>query len=117
VGFPTLKELTKSFKDNGNVKFLAVQTVFEGYKVNTRDKLRKNQLEYGLKIPMAHSAGDPQTHTIPDTMRRYRSGGTPWVVIIDPRGRVAYNDFHIETQSAVKLIETLLSGEQSRSEN
>jgi hypothetical protein len=117
VGFPTLKELTKSFKDNGNVKFLAVQTVFEGYNTNTRDKLRKNQLEYGLKIPMAHSAGDPQTHAIPDIMRRYRSGGTPWVVIIDPKGSVVYNDFHIKTKLAVKLIEIQLSGEQSRSEN
>ena len=99
----------KSFKDNDSVKFLAVQTVFEGYNTNTKDKLRKNQLKYGLKIPMAHTAGDPQTHAIPDLMKKYRSGGTPWVVIIDPKGRVVYNDFHIKTKSAVKLIEMLLS--------
>jgi len=43
VGFPTLQTLTQIFKDNEKVEFLAVQTVFEGYNINTQDKLRKNQ--------------------------------------------------------------------------
>lgn len=51
-GFPTLKKLTKAFGKNDSVKFLAVQTVFEGHDFNTEDKLRKNQLKFGLKIPM-----------------------------------------------------------------
>ena len=109
MGFPTLKELTKEFKDNDDITFLAVQTVFEGYNFNTQDKLRKNQLKYGLKIPMAHAAGNPQSHEIPEIMRKYRSGGTPWTVIIDPEGWIVYNHFHIETKSAVKLIERLIS--------
>ncbi len=89
--------------------FVGVQTVFEGYHTNTRDKLRTNQLKYDLKIPMAHAPGNPQTHAIPDIMRNYRSGGTPWTVIIDPSGRVVYNHFHIELQPAVDLINWLLS--------
>ncbi len=36
-------------------KIFAVQTVFEGYDYNSQDKLRKNQLEWGLKIPMAQT--------------------------------------------------------------
>jgi hypothetical protein len=44
-------------------------------------------------------------------MRSYRSGGTPWTVIIDPDGWVAYNHFHIEAESAAALIEKLLSQE------
>ena len=40
---------------------MGIQTVFEGYRINTKDKLRKNQLKYDLKIPMAHAAGNPQT--------------------------------------------------------
>jgi hypothetical protein len=35
--------------------------VFEGYDYNSQDKLRKNQLEWGLKIPMAQAAGNPQS--------------------------------------------------------
>ena len=109
MGFPTLKMLTKIFKDNDHVEFLAVQTVFEGYNINTQDKLRKNQIKYELKIPMAHAAGNPQTHDIPEIMRKYRSGGTPWAVIIDRGGRVVYNQFHIEVAAADKLIRKLLS--------
>ena len=88
---------------------MAVQTVFEGYSVNSEDKLRKNQLKYDLKIPMAHAPGNPQTHTIPEIMREYRSGGTPWTVIIDPNGGVVYNQFHIEADRATELINVILS--------
>ena len=109
MGFPTLQKLTQTYKNQNQVKFLAVQTVFEGYAYNSRDKLRKNQLEWGLNIPMAHAAGNPQTHEIPEIMKQYRSGGTPWAVIIDPKGTVVYNHFHIEPSQAIALINQLLS--------
>ena len=109
MGFPTLKNLTEIFKGNHKVVFVGVQTVFEGYRTNTKDKLRENQLKYGLKIPMAHAPGNPQTHEIPAIMRDYRSGGTPWTVIIDPSGTVAYNNFHLDVQPAAELIENLLA--------
>ena len=109
MGFPTLQKLTQAFKHVDQVKFFAVQTVFEGYSYNSLDKLRKNQLEWTLKIPMAHAAGNPQTHEIPEIMRKYRTGGTPWKVIINPKGKVIYNQFHIELSQAIALIEGLLS--------
>jgi len=89
--------------------FLGVQTVFEGYNTNTKGKLRENQIKYELKIPMAHAPGNHETHEIPPIMRSYRSGGTPWTAIIDPSGRVVYNDFHIDVEPAVELIENLLA--------
>ncbi len=107
MGFPTLQQLTKRFKNNDAVIFLAVQTVFEGHHVNTREKLRANQEKYGLAIPMAHDPGNPQTTRIPKTMANYRSGGTPWTVIIDPNGQVIYNDFHIQVDKAVAIISEL----------
>jgi hypothetical protein len=109
VGFPTLKKLTEAFKGNGQVMFWAVQTVFEGYNINSRAKLRKNQLKYDVNIPMAHAPGNHQTHKVPKIMRDYRSGGTPWTVIIDQNGTVIYNHFHIEAEQAVVLIEQLLT--------
>jgi hypothetical protein len=57
---------------------------------------------------MAHAAGNPDTHEIPEIMRQYRSAGTPWTVIIDPRGDVVYNNFHIKPDQAVALIKRLL---------
>ncbi len=109
MGFPTLKKLVEGFKGNDKIKFFAVQTVFEGYKSNTKKKLRKNQLIYSLKIPMAHDAGNPDTDEIPEIMRKYRSGGTPWTVIIDSSGKVVYNNFHIKVPQAVALIEQLIA--------
>ena len=61
---------------------------------------------------MAHAPGNPGRHEIPEVMRAYRSGGTPWAVIIDSDGRVIYNGFHIETEQAVALINQLAA--QSR---
>lgn len=107
MGFPTLKKVTEAFKGNDQVQFIAIQTVFEGYRFNTQDKLRQNQLKYSLKIPMAHVVGNPDTRGIPEIMRKYRSGGTPWTVIIDPSGKVVYNGFHIKVSQAVSMIELL----------
>lgn len=70
-----MKKLTQKFKNNNEVAFLAVQTVFEGHFANTKEKLRANQKKYDLTIPMAHDAGNPQTTRIPKTMANYRSGG------------------------------------------
>jgi hypothetical protein len=89
--------------------FVGIQTVFEGYSINTKDKLRENQLKHELKIPMAHAAGNHQTHDIPAIMRNYRSGGTPWTVIIDPAGTIVYNQFHIDANLAAELIKVMLS--------
>jgi len=114
VGFPTLKKLTEAFKNRDDVVFVGIQTVFEGFGINTAAKLRKNQVKYEVEIPMAHAAGDQQTHNIPEIMRNYRSGGTPWTVIIDPSGKVAFNDFHIDAGPAVALIEKLLQQKRSR---
>ena len=79
--------------------------MFEGHGFNTRHKLRRNQVKYDVMIPMAHAAGDPDGDGVPKIMREYRTGGTPWTVIIDPGGRVAYNDFHIKVDRAIQLIE------------
>ena len=89
--------------------FVGVQTVFEGYSTNTRDKLRKNQIEWELKIPMAHAPGNPQTHEPPPIMLNYHSGGTPWTVFIDRSGMVVYNNYHLDVKPAAELIEYLLS--------
>jgi hypothetical protein len=59
--------------------FVGIQTVFEGYRINTKDKLRENQLKHKLKIPMAHAPGNHQTHDIPAIMRKIRQ---EWLFIM-----------------------------------
>ena len=101
-GFPALKKVADAFDGDDRVAVVGIQTAFEGFSVNTGEKVRKLQLQYDLPITMGHDAGDPEGDYRPHTMRHYRTGGTPWVVIIDPGGKVLFNDYHI---NADKLIE------------
>ncbi|MBN9318891.1 MAG: hypothetical protein J0I28_04290, partial [Caulobacterales bacterium] len=40
-------------------------------------------------------------------MRRYRNGGTPWFILIDPDGRVVYNHFRIDADKLVTFLKRL----------
>lgn len=109
LGFPALQAFTKAFADESRVSIIALQTVFEGFGVNTEEKVRAMQLRYALPIVMGHDPGDPNGDHLPLTMREYRTGGTPWVVIIDPNGMVVYNDFHIDVDVAIAHIRKRLA--------
>lgn len=106
-GFPTLKAVRERFADDDRVVFAAVQTVFEGFGTNDADSAMKAMMEHGLDdLPVAQDAGPAGSGSV--TMRRYRSGGTPWTVIIGPDGVVRFDGFRINTGQAVGLIERLL---------
>lgn len=107
-GFPALKEVSDHYYGDSRFVAVGLQTVFEGFGVNTQDKVREIQLQYELPITMGHDAGNPNGDYRPQTMRRYRTGGTPWVVIIDPAGRVVYNDFHIDPDRFIEYLDTKL---------
>jgi len=110
LGFPTLQTLIDHYRDNNQVAFIAVQTVFEGFGTNSASAAKRTADQYRLSIPIGHSGkrGEPST-----VMRRYRTGGTPWTVIIDRAGIVRYNDFHITHADAVTLIDSLLQQKQA----
>lgn len=105
-GFPTLTELIKHYAGNQQVAFVAVQTTFEGYGANTPEAARETAKRYGLTIPVGHSGARDEPSTL---MQRYRTGGTPWTVIIDRDGVVRYNDFHIQPEAAIKLIDRMMA--------
>ena len=103
-GFPTLKQLIKDYQSADDVSFVAVQTVFEGFSTNTAQRAWDTAREYGLDIPVGHDGSDGRRSTI---MRRYRTGGTPWVIIIDKKGIVRFNDFHVPADRAHVIIDRL----------
>ena len=92
------------FKDAEDVAFVAVQTVLEGFSTNTADRAWETAREYKLTIPVGHSGTDNRRSVL---MQRYRTGGTPWVVIIDKKGIVRYNAFRITPDRAQKIIDEL----------
>lgn len=103
-GFPALKQISDALADNPNIAFAGIQTVFEGHSTNTVDKVREIQLQYDLRIPMGHDPG-PQSGS-PDTMVNYRTGGTPWMILINPDREVIYNDYGIDAGKAIAFLDS-----------
>ncbi len=101
-GLPTLKKMSDALRGNPNIVFACIQTVFEGYSINTREKVRETQLEYDLHLPMGHDPGSEGRR--PATMVNYRTGGTPWMILINPERKVVYNDFSINADKAIEFL-------------
>ncbi len=106
-GFPTLKAFADEFHGHPSVAIAGIQTVFEGFSNNTQDDVRKLQLRYELPIVMGHDAGNPNADNLdhrPGTMVNYRTGGTPWLILIDPTGKVVFNDYRVNRSKLIEFI-------------
>jgi len=103
-GFPTLQKLIEKFGKADDVAFVAVQTTFEGFSTNTAAKAKATGERYSLAIPIGHSGSEGKRSAL---MQAYKTGGTPWTIIIDKDGVVRYNDFHITPAQGERLISAL----------
>ncbi|NKB75656.1 MAG: redoxin domain-containing protein [Gammaproteobacteria bacterium] len=103
-GFPALKKFSDAFADHPDVSIAGIQTVFEGFRSNTQQAVRDLQLRYDLPISMGHDAGDPDGNHRPQTMMKYRTGGTPWIIVIAPDQTVVFNDFHINVDNLISYV-------------
>jgi thiol-disulfide isomerase/thioredoxin len=107
-GFPTLQQFAGAFHDHPRVAIAGIQTVFEGFNSNTKRDVRKLQQRYELPITMGHDPGnreDPLGDHRSQTMKLYRTGGTPWLIVIDPAGTVVYNHFNVNVTRLIEHIE------------
>ena len=105
-GLPNLKQMVTALEGNSNVVFLAIQTVFEGHDDNKYDKIIATQKKYELKIPFGHDAGD-DGKSRSNIMTNYKTGGTPWFILIDKNDNVVFADFHLHTDGAIEVINIL----------
>ena len=105
-GLPDLKKMVSGLKDNDNVVFLAIQTVFEGHHANTYEKMVETQKQYDLKIPFGHDAGD-DGKSRSNIMTNYQTGGTPWFIFIDQKDNVVFADFHLNAEAAIEFLKTI----------
>ena len=75
-----------------------------GPEQNTVEAARDSLTRHGLDdIALGHDSGHP-----PTIMADYRTGGTPWTVLIDPDRRVLANEFQIDANAAIEGITRLL---------
>ena len=58
---------------------------------------------------MAHDPGDPDGEHRPRTMRDYRTGGTPWIIVVAPNQRVVFNDYHMSAERFIEFLKRKLT--------
>ena len=105
-GFPTMRKVRDELDGARDVAFVAIQTVFEGHGANTAERGLDDLESFGLDIPFGHAPGSDGEGS-PSIMRAYRSGGTPWTVIIDKSGVVRFDGFRIEPERALAFVKRL----------
>ena len=103
-GLPALKKMVDALKENDQVAFFAIQTVFEGARANTKEKMLEIQKKYELPIPFGHDVGNKQTGNRSSTMYNYRTGGTPWFIFINQNDTVVFNDYHLDVEKAIDFL-------------
>jgi len=108
---PLMHEWEEKYKDQikkNQLKILSIHTVFEGHNVQTLTALK-----IFLKIRgINHLVGNDRLlpgQTIPETMKRYQTRGTPEVAIIDKNGIIRMQEIgFFDVKIAEKLINELL---------
>ncbi len=97
----------EKIKGNSTVAFVAIQTVFEGFESNPLERAKEVAQQYSLEIPFGHDPGSEDS--IPNIMQGYRTGGTPWTILIDPKGIVRFNDYQADAMHLCQRIEDMLA--------
>jgi len=102
---PQLEDLQRMYADDKNIEFLVIETAFEDdaeYDVASAQSIIK---DYHLKMPVGISKRDKYGRPI--FMDTYKTGGTPWVTIVDKKGIIRYSNFQITLMNVVNMLETL----------
>ncbi len=92
----------------GRIAFVSIHTVFEGHSFQTPKRLRRFLKKKGIN----HAVGIDRHidgNRLPETMRRYNTGGTPEMAIIDKHGIIRMQHFGgFDPDYGETLIRTLL---------
>jgi len=109
---PLMKQWNRTFKnqiESGKLKILSIHTVFEGRDYQTPERLKSFVKEKGIHHLVGidvHKKGE----YLPETMKRYRTRGTPEVAIIDKNGYIQFQIFGgFDPAIAENLIRKLIN--------
>lgn len=102
---PLMSRWEEIYKDQGGLVLISIHTVFEGHAYPTLAALKGYIKEKGIRHPVgidAYGAGS----AIPITMRKYKTGGTPCISIIDKGGNIRFQKLgSFDHASAEELID------------
>jgi thiol-disulfide isomerase/thioredoxin len=109
---PLMKKWTRTFENelaSSDLVILSIHTVFEGHDYQNPKRLRSFVKEKGIHHLVGidkHEKGE----RIPETMKRYRTRGTPEMAIIDKKGNIRFQKFGGFDPSPVEsLVKQLLN--------
>ena len=115
-GFPTLAAVKDHYEKSGRsdlVEFIAIQTVFEGHETNTAEAALESVKKHGLEdIALGHDSGHP-----PHTMADYKTGGTPWTVLIGPDRQIIGQGFQADAEKVIEIIDAVTSDDTTASDD
>ncbi|MEM8884154.1 MAG: hypothetical protein AAGD14_08810 [Planctomycetota bacterium] len=103
------KKIADAFRRAKDVVPFHLQTVWEGQATNKPEANHRVAKQFGIDVPIGYDAHvDGAKLSI--FMTQYRTGGTPWTVVIDKRGRVAFNAATPRSADALVAMITKLRG-------
>lgn len=112
---PLMQQWQQRFSDEinaGELLLVKIHTVFEGHDYQTAKRLKEYLTEKQITLPVAVDRHHNDHR--PETKLRYKTRGTPEVVIIDREGMIRYQQFGGFDAAAVeRFIDTLLGGTPS----
>ena len=109
---PLMNQWEQDFADEiaaGRLAFVSIHTVFEGHGYQTPKRLRRFIRDKKILHPVGIDRHRDGSH-VPETMRRYRTRGTPEMAIIDAAGMIRFQKFgFFEPAHGKALIRQLLA--------
>lgn len=115
---PLFREWEEKYGKRDDILIVSIHTVFEGHASQTPHRLRGFIREKKIHHPVGIDAYPDDSAEIPITMRRYRTGGTPNVTIIDKQGQVRFHHLGSFDPAPVEaLIDRLLAEPGADGEN
>jgi len=101
------KKYSRAIADR-KLSLVKIHTVFEGHNYQTVRRLRRYVKEKNITIPVGvdRHVGNSR---IPETMRRYRTRGTPEMAIIDSKGIIRFQQFGYFPPEEVEPLITALT--------
>ncbi len=111
---PLFQRWNELYGDRDDVVIVSIHTVFEGHASQTPERLRDFVEEKGISHPVGIDAYADPGDTNPLTMRRFATGGTPHVAIVDQSGQLRFSHFgSFDPASIEAFINELLTPPQS----
>ncbi len=109
---PLLKHWQQMFERHiadGQLVLVKIHTVFEGHSYQTVRRLRSYLKEKQISLPVGVDRR-ANGQRLPETMRSYRTRGTPEIAVIDRDGIIRFQEFgYFEPQPVEVVIQSWMT--------